>query len=75
MTPILTPSNTGAYLKAAEFNALFDENPNLTVVDMRNHYESEVGHIKGAILPDVDTFREQLPVVTAQLQDKRTNRL
>jgi UPF0176 protein len=69
--PNFDPSNTGAYLKAAEFNTLFDENPNLTVVDMRNHYESEVGHIKGAILPDVDTFREQLPLVSEQLQAKK----
>ena len=30
---------------------------------MRNHYESEVGHFEGAWCPDVDTFREQLPVV------------
>jgi UPF0176 protein len=33
------------------------------MVDMRNHYESEVGHFKNAICPDVDTFREELQVV------------
>jgi UPF0176 protein len=69
--PNFDPANTGEYLRAAEFNALYEANPDLLVVDMRNHYESEVGHIKGAILPDVDTFREQLPVVIQQLADKK----
>ena len=69
--PDFDPANTGEYLRAADFNALCEASPDLLIVDMRNHYESEVGHIKGAILPDVDTFREQLPVVIAQLSDKK----
>jgi UPF0176 protein len=54
-------SNTGVHVNAAEFNKLADD-PNTMIIDMRNHYESEVGHFKGAILPDVDTFREELQV-------------
>ena len=38
---------------------------------MRNHYESEVGHFENAILPDVDTFRDSLPMVEEMLQDKK----
>ena len=53
--------------KAAEFNKLL-EDPNTIVVDFRNHYESEVGHFKGAITPDVDTFRESLPIIEEQLE-------
>ncbi len=30
---------------------------------MRNHYESEVGHFKNANIPNVDTFRESLPLI------------
>lgn len=60
--PDFDPSNTGKYLSAEEFNAKMAD-PNTVVVDMRNHYESEVGHFEGAILPDVDTFREELKVV------------
>ena len=56
------PSDAGIHLKAREFNELSSK-PNTVVVDMRNHYESEVGHFEGAILPDVDTFRDSLPVV------------
>jgi UPF0176 protein len=60
-------TNKGIHLKAAEFNALMDD-PNTIVVDFRNHYESEIGHFKGAITPDVETFRESLPIINEQLQ-------
>jgi UPF0176 protein len=56
------PSETGIHLKAKEFNELA-ACPDTVLVDMRNHYESEVGHFEGAILPDVDTFRDSLPIV------------
>ena len=52
----------GKHLTAKEFNTLTDD-PKTVIVDMRNHYESEVGHFENAILPDVDTFRESLPIV------------
>lgn len=61
------PSNTGAYLTAAEMNAYIDD-PDAIVVDMRNAYESEVGHFETAITPDVDTFREELKVLPEQLR-------
>lgn len=55
-------TNKGVHLSAEEFNRLTDD-PNTILVDFRNHYEHEVGHFKGAILPDVDTFRESLPII------------
>jgi len=55
-------TNKGKHLDAEEFNQLTDD-PNTILIDFRNHYESEVGHFKGAILPDVDTFRESLPFI------------
>jgi UPF0176 protein len=45
--------------------------PNTIIVDMRNHYEHEVGHFENALLPDVDTFREALPVVEKLLEPHR----
>jgi len=65
-------SNSGTHLNAVEFNAMAGE-PETILVDMRNHYESEVGHFENAICPDVDTFRQALPVVEKMLnnlQDK-----
>ncbi len=53
------PAHTGTHLDAANFNKLTDD-PNTILIDMRNHYESEVGYFEGAIRPDVETFREEL---------------
>jgi len=64
----------GTYLKAEEFNKLTD-NPDTVVVDMRNHYESEVGYFKNAIRPDVETFREALPYVEKLLEDKKESHI
>ncbi|MCX8525237.1 rhodanese-related sulfurtransferase [Chryseobacterium formosus] len=61
-------TNKGVHLKAQEFNNML-EDPNTIVVDFRNHYESEVGHFEGAITPDVENFRESLPIINEQLQD------
>lgn len=63
-------SDCGVHLNAAEFNEL-TEKPDTIVVDMRNHYESEIGHFENAITPDVDTFREQLPLVVDMLQENK----
>ena len=52
----------GMHVNAEKFNELLDDNETITI-DMRNHYESEIGHFKGAKLPDVDTFRESLPII------------
>ncbi|MDI9308788.1 MAG: rhodanese-related sulfurtransferase [Limnohabitans sp.] len=61
-------TNKGVHLNAKAFNEILDD-PNTIVVDFRNHYESEVGHFKGAITPDVETFRESLPIINDQLKD------
>lgn len=72
--PDFDPSNTGAYLNAKEFNeAMKDENT--IVVDMRNHYESEVGKFDGAFCPDADTFREELPQVIEHLKGKEDKKI
>lgn len=67
-------SNVGKHLSAREFNEAM-EAPGTIVVDMRNHYESEIGHFENAICPDVDTFREELPLVLDLLKDKKENKL
>jgi UPF0176 protein len=66
-------TNIGIHLKAAEFNELL-EDPNTIVVDMRNHYESEIGHFTKAIKPDVDTFRESLPIIEEQLAEHKQDK-
>ncbi|MDB9881964.1 rhodanese-related sulfurtransferase [Bacteroidia bacterium] len=63
-------SKPGQYLKVEEFNKLTDREDTV-LIDMRNHYESEVGHFDGAWCPDVDTFRDQLPLVVDDLKDQK----
>jgi len=67
-------TNSGVHVNANEFNQLAD-NPDTIIVDMRNHYESEVGRFKNAICPDVDTFREELSVVNEILENKKDKNL
>jgi UPF0176 protein len=67
--PSFNPSDTGVHLSAKAFNELTSQ-PETILIDMRNHYESEVGHFKSAILPDADTFREEIEMVEDMLQGK-----
>ncbi len=68
--PAFDPSRTGQYLKAREYNELARQ-PDTIVVDMRNHYEYEVGHFENAIEVPSDTFREQLPMAVEMLQEHK----
>jgi UPF0176 protein len=68
------PSNTGTYLNAEGFNKAI-EDPNTIVVDMRNHYESEVGRFDNAFCPDADTFREELPLVVEHLKGQEDKKV
>ncbi len=66
-------TNIGIHLKARDFNNMMDD-PDTIVIDMRNHYESEIGHFEGAITPDVTTFRESLPIINDQLKDYKDSK-
>ena len=71
--PAFDMRNKGRYVDAATFNQLTDD-PDTIVVDMRNHYEYEVGHFNRAIEVPSDTFREQLPMAVDMLKaDKEKN--
>mgnify|MGYP000312379772 FL=1 len=60
-------TNIGEHLDAQRFNQMLDDK-NTICIDMRNHYESEIGFFKGAIKPDVDTFRESLEIIDIELE-------
>jgi len=66
-------TNKGIHLNAKEFNQML-EDPNTICVDMRNHYESEIGHFDGAITPDVDTFRDSLDIIEEDLKENKENK-
>lgn len=63
-------SQCGVHLDAEAFNRLTDQ-PETLVVDMRNHYECEVGHFENAVCFDTDTFRQTLAEAEAALADDK----
>ncbi|WP_335966984.1 rhodanese-related sulfurtransferase [Galbibacter sp. PAP.153] len=66
-------TNKGVHVDAIKFNELI-EDPNTVLVDMRNHYESEIGRFKNAITPDVDTFRDSLPIIEKDLKKHKEDK-
>ena len=60
-------TNIGKHLDAENFNKMLNDS-NTVCIDMRNHYESEIGFFKGAIKPNVDTFRESLEIIDNELE-------
>ena len=66
-------TDKGIHLSAKEFNDLL-ANPNTICIDMRNHYESEIGHFDGAVTPDVDTFRESLDIIETDLREHKNDK-
>lgn len=71
--PDFDMANRGKYVNAEQFNQLTND-PDTVVIDMRNHYEYEVGHFENAIEVPSDTFREQLPMAVDMMKaDKDKN--
>jgi len=65
-------TNVGTHLDAQTFNQLASSQ-DVRIVDMRNQYESRIGHFAGAKLPDADTFEQALPMAKDILgEDKET---
>jgi UPF0176 protein len=67
-------SDVGTHLTAQEFNEAMEDGETM-VVDVRNYYESEVGHFEGAYCPDVDTFREELPMIVNELRQHKDKKV
>ncbi|RUT79981.1 oxygen-dependent tRNA uridine(34) hydroxylase TrhO [Ancylomarina longa] len=63
-------TNVGKHLNALEFHNQIGKEDTI-VIDMRNHYESEVGHFEHAICPDVDTFREEIEMVVKAFDQEK----
>lgn len=54
----IDPNETvGHYVEPKDWNALISD-PDVVVVDTRNHYEYELGTFEGAVDPETESFRE-----------------
>ncbi len=67
--PGFSMEKKGRYVNAREMNLLLND-PDTVVIDMRNHYEYEVGHFVNAVELPSDTFREQLPMAVEMMKGR-----
>lgn len=68
----LDPANRGTYVSPADWNALISD-PEVTLIDTRNDYESAIGSFDNAIHPDTASFRD-FPAYVAQNLDPKKHR-
>ncbi len=67
-------TNVGRHLDPLTFHQLTHD-PDVQVVDMRNHYESEVGRFENAFCPDADTFRDAIRIVTEKFKGQEDKKI
>lgn len=67
-------TDVGSHLSAREFNEAL-KGPDTLVIDLRNHYECEVGRFDNAWLPRANTFREALPEMLEALKGHEDKKL
>ncbi len=67
-------TNVGKHLSPLEFHDLSAQEDTI-VIDMRNHYESEVGRFERAYCPDADTFRDAIEVVVEEFKEKKEQKV
>jgi UPF0176 protein len=65
--PDFSMERKGRYVNAEQMNELLKQ-PDTIVIDMRNHYEYEVGHFVNAKEVPSDTFRDQLPMAVDMMK-------
>jgi UPF0176 protein len=68
--PSFSMNKKGKYVNAQQMNEMLKHDDTI-VIDMRNHYEYEVGHFDKAVEIPSDTFREQLPMAVEMMADKK----
>jgi UPF0176 protein len=67
-------SKVGKHLSALEFHELAGE-PETVVIDMRNHYESEIGRFEYAFCPDADTFKDAIQMVIRDFEAQKNKKI
>ena len=50
------PKNGGNHLQPEEWRQVMESGEEYVMIDVRNNYESKVGHFEGAVLPDLKNF-------------------
>jgi UPF0176 protein len=68
--PSFSMEKKGKYLNAKQWNEMM-EKEDVVMIDMRNHYEYEVGHFDHALEIPSTTFREQLPMAAEMIKEAK----
>lgn len=50
------PENGGKYLDPGEWRQVMESDEDYVMIDVRNDYESKIGHFEGAVRPEVENF-------------------
>lgn len=66
----ITPGEGALRLTPDDLNALYEKGEPFIIIDTRNSYESEIGYFKGALRPEMTTFRDW-PQVVEELKPYR----
>ncbi|MBS9778665.1 MAG: rhodanese-related sulfurtransferase, partial [Gammaproteobacteria bacterium] len=72
VTDIDPRKDAGQYVKPKDWNALISD-PDVLLVDTRNHYEVKIGTFQNAIDPETETFKE-FPDYVAQKLDSNQHK-
>ena len=73
--PHVNPNlRVGTYIEPDEWNTLIDD-PDVTVIDTRNKYETLIGTFKNAIDPKIDSFTEFSDYVRENLDPKKHKKI
>ena len=67
-------NKVGTHLAPLDFHKAMDDKDTI-VVDMRNHYESEVGKFVNAYCPDADTFKDAIRIVEQAFQSEKDKKV
>jgi len=67
-------SKVGKHLSALEFHEIASQ-PETLVIDMRNHYESEIGRFENAVCPDADTFKDAIKMVIHDFENQKDKKI
>ena len=60
----------GTPLRPEAWHRYIEEHPDVTILDARNDYESDIGAFKGAIKPQIKTFRDIKPQLETLPKDQ-----
>ncbi len=60
----------GTPLRPEAWHKYIEEHPDVTILDVRNDYESDIGAFKGAIKPKIKTFKEVKETLGALPKDQ-----